>query len=285
MADGDLQGLANVANQAATQYVASADSKKARQHDKYMWDKTNEQNLINWNMQNEYNSPKAQMARLQEGGLNPAQIYGGSNSGAFGNVSAPSKVAAAPSAKLPVRQKMETPMNDMMSFQNIQQSKAQTDNLITQNSLLRAQTLLAQSGAAKNMADTTYKGQENDAFKILLETQLQALQEDIAGKKLTNIGQGISNVTNDATQQANIQSATLSLKNATATLTGTDLKNQMQNIINEYADKGINWNDKPVERAVQNILYKTAESLGKSAPALIEMFTAGIRKLKNPLNN
>lgn len=281
MADGDLQGLANVGNQAAAQYVASADSKKARQHDKYMWDKTNEQNLINWNMQNEYNSPKAQMARLQEGGLNPAQIYGGSNSGAFGNVSAPSKVAQAPSAKLPTRQKFETPMNDLMSYQNIQQSKAQTDNLITQNSLLRAQTLLAQSGAAKNMADTNYRGQENNAFPALLDYQLQALQEDITGKKLINTGKEISNVTNDATQQATIQSASLAVKNATATLTGQDLKNAYQDIINEYADKGINWNDKPVERVIQRVIYDVGQ---KAAPALFDMFTFALKTLKNPFN-
>ena len=251
MADGDLTGLANVANTAAAQYVAAQDSKEARKHDKYMWDKTNEQNLINWNMQNEYNSPKAQMARLQEGGLNPAQIYGGSNSGAFGNVSAPSKVAAAPSAKLPNRQKFETPMADLMSYESIQQSKAQTDNLITQNSLLRAQTLLAQSGAAKNMADTTYKGKENDAFNTLLDYQVQALQEDIAGKKLTNIGQGISNITNEGTQQYSIQSAALAVKNAASTLKGQDLKNRYQTIINDYAEKGINFNDPATERIIQ----------------------------------
>lgn len=42
---------------------------------KYQWEK----NLEMWHMQNEYNSPKAQMARLSEAGLNPHLVYGGGN--------------------------------------------------------------------------------------------------------------------------------------------------------------------------------------------------------------
>ena len=39
-------------------------------------DKQNQFNLDMWNLQNEYNSPAAQMQRYQEAGLNPALMYG-----------------------------------------------------------------------------------------------------------------------------------------------------------------------------------------------------------------
>lgn len=39
-------------------------------------DKQNQYNLNMWNLQNEYNSPSAQMRRYQEAGLNPALMYG-----------------------------------------------------------------------------------------------------------------------------------------------------------------------------------------------------------------
>lgn len=41
----------------------------------------NEFNLQMWNMQNEYNSPAAQMKRLEEAGLNPALMYGQGSTG------------------------------------------------------------------------------------------------------------------------------------------------------------------------------------------------------------
>lgn len=39
-------------------------------------EKQNEYNLNMWNLQNEYNSPSAQMRRYEEAGLNPALMYG-----------------------------------------------------------------------------------------------------------------------------------------------------------------------------------------------------------------
>jgi hypothetical protein len=53
----------------------------------------NSQNIEFWNMQNAYNTPKAQMARLKDAGLNPNLIYGSNaNTGTAGAI-APSKAA------------------------------------------------------------------------------------------------------------------------------------------------------------------------------------------------
>lgn len=42
----------------------------------YMYDKQRRDALSDWNMQNAYNSPSAQMQRLAEAGLNPHLVYG-----------------------------------------------------------------------------------------------------------------------------------------------------------------------------------------------------------------
>lgn len=44
-----------------------------------------QQNLQAWHMQNEYNTPSAQLQRLKDAGLNPALVYGQGASGAAGN--------------------------------------------------------------------------------------------------------------------------------------------------------------------------------------------------------
>ena len=54
-------------------------------------------NIKFFNMQNEYNTPESQMARLKKAGLNPHLIYGSSVGGATGNAgSGPSPSKAAP---------------------------------------------------------------------------------------------------------------------------------------------------------------------------------------------
>lgn len=53
------------------------------EHEKQLAEQQNQYNLDMWRMQNEYNSPAAQMQRFKEAGLNPNLIYGqGSNGNA-----------------------------------------------------------------------------------------------------------------------------------------------------------------------------------------------------------
>lgn len=66
-----------------------------------------QQNIKFWNMQNAYNTPKEQMKRLQDAGLNPNLIYGSNaNTGTAGSV-APSK-ASPYSVQNPVPSAVQT---------------------------------------------------------------------------------------------------------------------------------------------------------------------------------
>lgn len=60
-------------------------NKKTREWNERMYSMQRQHALDDWNRQNEYNNPAAQMARLKAAGLNPHLIYGGGP----GNVSQP----------------------------------------------------------------------------------------------------------------------------------------------------------------------------------------------------
>lgn len=65
-------------------------NRKSRIFAKSMYDRQYKDSLAFWNMQNEYNTPEAQMQRFKNAGLNPNLIYGQGNSGNAGSLSPPS---------------------------------------------------------------------------------------------------------------------------------------------------------------------------------------------------
>jgi len=64
-------------------------NKKNRRWSEKMYQRQYNDNLAFWAMQNDYNSPQAQMRRFQEAGLNPNLIYGQGNAGNAGSVQTP----------------------------------------------------------------------------------------------------------------------------------------------------------------------------------------------------
>lgn len=116
------------------------------------------QNVKFWKMQNAYNTPKQQMQRLQDAGLNPNLIYGSSaNTGVAGSVS-PSK---------PAPYNVQNPVPSMM-----------------QTALLTSQIDLQKSQAEKNRADAkqTEELLVGKKTNLDLRNEIQTIKNDIAGK-------------------------------------------------------------------------------------------------------
>lgn len=101
-------------------------------------------NLEFWRMQNEYNSPTAQMARLREAGLNPRYIYGSSGSQAVGNAD---KIAPAQAEDF----RFENPIGDVSALTN---TVARTNNLAYRNTVLTQEAALKAASVAKVGLDT-----------------------------------------------------------------------------------------------------------------------------------
>lgn len=93
-----------------------------------------------WNMQNQYNSPTAQMSRLRQAGLNPNLVYG---SGVTGNSagSAPQyQPAKIQRATMEPYRGWNLGLSDAASmYMAMRQNKAQVENMEAQNKLIKEQ--------------------------------------------------------------------------------------------------------------------------------------------------
>jgi len=76
MAGSLISGGSNILGVGMDALIQSGQNKEARRYSTYMYDRQRADALADWNMQNEYNSPQAQMARLKAAGLNPMLVYG-----------------------------------------------------------------------------------------------------------------------------------------------------------------------------------------------------------------
>ena len=119
-------------------------------------DLANTQNIEFWNMQNAYNTPKAQMGRLQDAGLNPNLIYGSNaNTGTAG--------AIAPSKASPYNVKNPVPLQTMLLGAQIKNMDANTQKTLAD----AKQTEQLTGGKVTNLS---------------LRNQIQSIKNDIAGK-------------------------------------------------------------------------------------------------------
>ena len=67
-----IGGGSTLVNAASSLFTNSANKKNALE----FYNRQRTDALADWNMQNQYNSPKSQMARYKEAGLSPHLIYG-----------------------------------------------------------------------------------------------------------------------------------------------------------------------------------------------------------------
>lgn len=152
-------------------------------------------NIKFFNMQNAYNTPESQMARLKKAGLNPNLIYGQSVGGATGNSgSAPSASKAAPYSMQGV------PQAAMQAYQ----AEAQVQN---------------------TDMDTILKGIEAG---VGAETALPIAKQELKQITLNNIGKEIDNSTYAPMVKDKIKLLSTNLASAAATLKGTQLSNELK---------------------------------------------------------
>lgn len=240
----------------------------ARAHNKEMW-----------NLQNEYNHPSQQMGRLQEAGLNPNMIYGTSPSSAVGSAGdvAPGKAPDQP-------YELPNPMQEFSRYANINQAKAQTDNLRTQNTVLTQEALFKSAQTAESLTKNARNEFDLMLAKELKETSVDAAKENLRNMRANTTGQYLQNYFNDATMANRVESVALQIQNAKATLTGTQLANQMKRFETELNQLGLTKNDplymrliqtgqvpkmgqqldSTLDRGIQNISDKVRDYLGPS---------------------
>ena len=142
-------------------------------------DLANQQNIKFWEMQNAYNTPKAQMGRLSDAGLNPNLIYGSNaNTGIAG--------AIAPSKASPYNVKNPVPLQAALLTSQIQNLNSVTDK----NKAETARTLGMtpyQIDKSLNQAEQTRQSAAQELIKtsILSTTKKDQIEKIVQDTLLT----------------------------------------------------------------------------------------------------
>lgn len=178
---------AALAGQAVSAASVGKQNKKSRQWAAAMYRRQRQDALDDFQMQNEYNSPKAQMQRFKDANLNPHLIYGqGDNGNSF----------QVRSSDAPTPEFNPTSVDGgsiVSAYQDTAMKKQQTDNLTTQNENLRlqglltaAQTVGTQAGTLKTLTDT-----ETGKFNL---GYMQETKDMMIKKLINEIDQGAASV-------------------------------------------------------------------------------------------
>lgn len=133
-------------------FTGGASARKQYQYQSKLMDKQNQQQIDFWNMNNKYNTPLAQRARLEQAGLNPDLMYGGS-----GNmVQSQMPTAASPGS---------APNVDYGSFSDNIRFAMQAQVMDAQVSKIEAENrLLAEQALSQAEQRELWKAQATDAW-------------------------------------------------------------------------------------------------------------------------
>lgn len=194
------------------------EAQKARNYDRQAYHEQNQFNIDQWNRENLYNSPTAQMARFKEAGLNPHLIYG---KGTSGNASQPQSAAEIKPYSKPKIKSLGEGLKGFPNIGNPFQTSAQIDNLAAQTAVAQQQAALV---SAQTLGTVTATIEQKRATK-----QSSTLDPFNAQAAEANSIKAIKDATT-ATQAANIGQATQSL---VIKKIGSQLNNLNQDILNK----------------------------------------------------
>lgn len=261
-------------------------NRKTRKWNEHMYSKQYADNIALWNMQNEYNSPEQQMARLKKAGLNPNLVYGDGNAGAVSR-SAPSGADVKP-------WNPDTPLVDpglpgqvMSTYYNTQQQIETINNLKKQSAVIDQEAKLKDAQTTATLKQAGYTDQQIasllqdiDYKSKLNPISLQAAQSNVnkTEHEIQKIDADIT-YTRDQNERSNIAlQNTLKDSQIGRTKTAAEIKEISSRIVNlvlegkikEYEvylnTLGINKNDSPVMRAIQKAVQSSPKWNGKVLP-------------------
>jgi len=135
--------------------IFTRDAEKRQQnYNQRVYERNRNDALSDWNMQNEYNSPEAQMRRFKEAGLNPNLIYGSGTS----SPSSPIKQSESGSFQAtPMKIDQGAIGDSINTYYNVQKQQAEIDNMKTANEVMEKNKLLMDQRISSTMWDSYLK--------------------------------------------------------------------------------------------------------------------------------
>lgn len=158
---------------AADAFSTGRQNRRSMDFSREMYQRQYNDNLNLWKLQNEYNSPQAQMKRFQQAGLNPHLIYGQGNSGNAGNIPTPD--VQSPQFRSPDigGSIAGAGLNFINSIYDLDIKAAQADNLRSQNTVIQQDALL-RAAQIKQVSGQAARA----AFDLDFETELRSTSAD-----------------------------------------------------------------------------------------------------------
>lgn len=121
-----MGGISSAAGSLIDNIFAGSRIKKQLKANKELAQYQFDLNKRQWDLENEYNSPKAQMQRLKDAGLNPNLVYG--NGSVSGNTTTAGPRYDAPKAERNM-ERVSGLLSFFSAYQDLRAKKAQADNL------------------------------------------------------------------------------------------------------------------------------------------------------------
>ncbi|QCS36949.1 DNA pilot protein [Tortoise microvirus 32] len=230
---GIIQAGLQTAGQVGTAIAQGNINKKTREWNEKIYGQQRLDALADWERQNNYNHPSAQMARLREAGLNPNLVYGNGAS----SPSAPIRSADAPTwnPRPPSFDPGAVFGSGLAAYFNTETRTAQVDNLRAQNDVLIQDALLKAAQTVSTLQST-----ENSKFDLGLKSELRQISVDAARASLDKVKADTamtlsSNERAQAMLQPSLQKAaeevlTMRANRATSAATRQQIYAQIENI-------------------------------------------------------
>lgn len=247
-------------------------NKKTREYNTEMYERQKADNLSHWHLQNDYNSPTAQMERLRSAGLNPNLVYG--NGTVANNATTPDTgTPASWNPKTPEIAAMAT--NSIGAYQDVRLKQAQYDNLRAQNTVLTNDALLKASQTLESMEKASRAGFDNTLAYELRQNMVQlsnnsvmqskeSLDSQIYANRLEGRKQGMdfgSEVNTMLDNSYHGNRLNLEIQRAKAEIKNTEAGTRLRELETQLNEMGIQKNDPIYLRVLTRFLNDT--KLGK----------------------
>jgi len=237
--------------------VDAARNKRQWRYQQKAMDKQQQLNLETWNMQNAYNTPQAQMQRLQEAGLNPRLIYGQGSS-------APNMAGPLQAPEVPTRQATgaTVPANKLMEYYQIRQMDAQYRNTTMATDLMQKTAALKDLETGLKNLNLMKETLRSKNYEGVVQTE-QAMQRWV--------GLRSEELLINEQKKGRIMDQLGTMRDKQ--LTGLDLDNTFKQYRNDLAKLGIYSSDHPAMRVLIQASKRMNIDLG-------ELLMQGAEKLK-----
>jgi len=169
-------------------YVTNKANAANRQYNADMYARERKDNLEFWRMQNEYNTPAAQMQRMKDAGISPLLPFL-SGSGVGASSAGPIKDASTKNydQKVPDLSGIANAGTRAIdAMYSLEVKNAQLDNLKAQNNNILTDTALKASNAIRSKTSNEGEVLRNTQFARLMDTSVQAAREGLRQMTMAN---------------------------------------------------------------------------------------------------